>query len=61
MSKKASRYPIKGDSRYTIAKEFCGQPKQMYIARFCMDWLGKGENWSDAAMLCLAHKDSHRL
>ena len=23
------------DSRYTIAREFCGYPAPMYVARFC--------------------------
>jgi hypothetical protein len=49
--------PIKGDSRYAIAREFCGYSKPRYVARFCGDWIGQGETRVDAIMLCLAHSD----
>lgn len=46
------------DKRYTVTREWCGQARPMWIARFCGDWIGKGEHKSDATMLCLAHSDA---
>lgn len=49
--------PIKGDSRYTITREFCGHKNARFVARFCDVWIGQGEARVDAVMLCLAHSD----
>jgi len=49
--------PIKGDARYTIAREFCGYATRRWVARFCGEWLGQGVNRSDAVMICLANVD----
>ena len=45
------------DARYQVAKEFCGYPRKKWVARFCGEWIGKGDNKSDAVMICLAHAD----
>ncbi len=48
------------DSRYTIAKEFCGYPKPRWVTRFCGEWVGQGERKSDAVMLYIAHSDARQ-
>lgn len=45
------------DARYTATKEWCGETTPKWIARFCGDWLGKGDRKVDAVMICLAHSD----
>lgn len=49
--------PLKGDSRYTITREFCGYKNARFVARFCGEWIGQGKKRVDAVMLCLAHSD----
>jgi hypothetical protein len=48
---------IKGDSRYRVAREWCGYSKPRWVARFCGEWLGQSEHRADALMMCLAHCD----
>jgi len=55
--------PLKGnimDKRYTVEREWCGESKPMWVARFCGDWLGKGEMKPDGVMICLAHADKRK-
>jgi len=48
------------DKRYTVEREWCGESKPMWVARFCGDWLGKGEMKPDGVMICLAHADKRK-
>ena len=34
-------YPIHKDSRYTITREYCGQPDARYVLRFCGDFIAQ--------------------
>lgn len=47
---------IKGlDARYTVNKEFCGYTTQMYVARFCGEWIGAYTTLKEAEAACVAH------
>lgn len=32
---------MKLDRRYTIRREWCGQPDKRWVARFCGEWIGQ--------------------
>lgn len=36
------------DKRYTIFKEFCGHEKQLYVLRFCCEFLGSFKTRKEA-------------
>lgn len=55
------------DPRYTVGKEFTGDFKdrteqgfkrgQMFVARFCGDWIGSEPTENGAHLLCIFHQD----
>lgn len=55
IEKSDMRHPILKDSRYTIAKEFCGQPEARFVVRFCGEWIGQSKFYSSAVMLAVGH------
>lgn len=48
------------DNRYTVTKEYCGQPKPQWVARFCGDWIGRDESKPGAWLQCQAHDDARK-
>ncbi|MBI0533027.1 hypothetical protein [Sphingomonas sp. TX0522] len=56
-----SRASTRRDERYSIAREFCGQPKARQVARFCGDWLGHAPNRRGARAIIEAHQDARAL
>ncbi len=56
------------DKRYSINLEFCGRthkklPKhlkqgQMYVARFCGEWIGSAITENRAKSICIFHEDN---
>lgn len=44
------------DKRYTVTEEFTGQPRRMFVARFCGDWIGQAATKAEAQALCVEHK-----
>jgi len=48
------------DQRYTVTREFCGQPTARWVARFCGEWIGQDKYKSGALMLCIAHADDRQ-
>lgn len=53
-----SRASTRRDGRYSIAREFCGQPKARQVARFCGDWLGHAPSRRAARAIIEAHQDA---
>lgn len=41
------------DGRYTVSREFCGDPGARYVARFCDEWIGC--NIVQSGAIALAH------
>lgn len=61
-----NRNPIKHDNgkkdfRYGIDLEYCGQAKAQYVARFCGEWIGCADNYSESVLLCVYHNDKRFL
>jgi hypothetical protein len=50
------RYPIKGDRRYTISREFCGYAEARFVVRFCGDWIGQSRFYSSAVVMAVGEK-----
>jgi|ERR1035437_769638 hypothetical protein len=46
------------DSRYSIMREYTGNPVRPWVLRFCGDWILGADTYSDAALGALAHKYS---
>lgn len=44
------------DRRYTVAKEFAGQAKPQFVARFCGEWIGAAGREAGAWLLAGTHK-----
>lgn len=51
----------KKDSRYAIALEWCGQPEQRHVARFCGEYIGQGKTQAEAFILAQEHYDNHKI
>lgn len=59
------------DERYSVNKEFCGyehkepvkglEQGQMYVARFCGEWIGCELTENEATLLCVFHYDERNL
>ena len=54
------KYPIKHsngttDHRYALNKENCGRNVKAWVARFCGEWIGTGDNYKDAEDLAIEH------
>lgn len=56
-----SRASTRRDGRYSIAREFCGQPKARQVARFCGEWLGHAPSRRAARAIIEAHQDARAL
>lgn len=61
---------FKNDSRYTVNLEFTGEYKkkpkgakqgQMYVARFCGEYIGASETKKEANLLCIFHDDERTI
>lgn len=48
-------YPIKSDSRYSIALEFCGHPEKRYVLRFCDEFIASSISRSAMAVRAVGH------
>ena len=48
------------DTRYAIAKEFCGQSEPRFVARFCGAWIGQSKFYVSAVMLAAGHSCARR-
>lgn len=55
-----TNYPVKSDARYTVAKEFCGQDGQRWVARFCGEWLAQSISYSSMVMRCVGDSARRR-
>lgn len=44
------------DKRYSVRQEFTGQPRPVYVARFCGNWIGWAPTKAEAQSLCVEHK-----
>jgi hypothetical protein len=49
------------DTRYTVAKEFCGMNGQRFIARFCGTFIDKADTAKEAWILAQEHYDNHKI
>ena len=59
------------DKRYTVQKEYCGhfhaekkknlEQGQMWVARFCGEWIGSALTESKASLLCIFHDDERTI
>ena len=50
--------PKLDDSRYTIAREYCGADDQLYVVRFCGEFVGKTDTLLGAKCLAVNHKNT---
>lgn len=50
----------KPDFRYTITREWCGEPEPRFVARFCGEWIGQSKFYTSAVMLAVGH-NSRRM
>ena len=48
--------PIQSDSRYTVAREFCGHDKPRFVARWCGDFIASRSDYPAAVLCCVTHK-----
>lgn len=58
---KTIRYPLHPgtnhrDHRYSIAREYCGDPKPRWIARFCDTWIDDASTRARALKICERHQ-----
>lgn len=59
---------LKGDGRYTVRKEFTGDAHdhvglmagQMWVARFCGEWIASAPNKPDALQAVAAHQSKRQ-
>lgn len=50
------------DKRYSIRREWCGQPEPRWVVRFCGDWVGQSASRWDAQAIAEHHAaDRHRI
>jgi hypothetical protein len=49
-------YPIKSDSRYSIAKEFCGYPEKRFVLRYCGEFVAQSLSYSAMVVRAVGHK-----
>lgn len=61
---------LKTDKRYTVSLEFTGEYKtkpigaiqgQMYVSRFCGDFIGSSISKKDAELTCIFHDDEKTI
>lgn len=45
----------KPDLRYSVTREWCGQPEPRFVARFCGDWIGHDISYPGAVLLAVGH------
>lgn len=50
-----NKKPLVTDERYSIQLEFCGQPKQMHVVRFCGEFVSQHDGLGVAEMAALDH------
>jgi hypothetical protein len=46
---------LRKDTRYSIQLEYCGYARRRWVVRFCGDWVGAGENRTDANAIARRH------
>lgn len=49
-----------GDSRYSIGLEFTGDDEQMFVLRFCGDWVAKFNTVKGAEVAAVTHSSVHK-
>lgn len=52
-----AKYATRLDSRYAVAKEYCGYVTARWVARFCGEWLGEFKSERAAKAACHSHND----
>lgn len=50
---------VKCDKRYTFTREFMGEREQMWVARFCGEWVGKSDTKVGAMLLAYSHRNGY--
>jgi hypothetical protein len=48
-------HPIANDRRYSIALEYCGHEKPLYVLRFCGEFIASSISRSSMAMRAAGH------
>ena len=54
-------YPIPKDKRYTVAKEFCGHTKAMFVLRFCGEFVASSAFYNSLVVRAAGHNASSQL
>lgn len=53
-------HPVSSDSRYTVAREFCGHAEPRFVVRFCGDWVGQRTTYPAAVTLAVGEAARRR-
>ncbi len=53
-------HPVRSDPRYTVALEWCGEPEQRFILRFCGDWVDKFRTYPAAVVRAVGESARRR-
>lgn len=53
-----TRYPVSGDRRYTVDKEFCGHATARFVLRFCGEFVASSTSYASMVVRAVGHKCS---